>query len=289
MPLILAQQAETDLPLDLQGVLPEHFCNSDITTISRTPIRLGRHAVELGELFSVSGQCDDELHLRGDFSHTHNVGSQMSSGLIRVEGSAGQQVGSRMSGGFIHVAGDAGDFLGSEMTGGRVAVNGKAGDHVGASFPGAKIGMNRGEIFVQGDVGGGCGLGMRRGTIVVGGDAGKLLGMNMRAGTIVVFGTPQPLVGAQMIRGTIVLAHPELQSVTEPTNTNDCEFLMLPTFLSGQTATVPFFGLLARWLSQAAAELGMQNSVEASKLKGIFEQFHGDSNHGGRGEVFLAR
>ena len=270
MALVVCQQVETKIPIEVPGVTPEALAGKSNLQISKFPIRHGRHEVELGELFKVSGSWGDSMTLVFDglLKAVHWIGAGQRSGTIQIQSAAGRHVGSQMSGGRIICQSNVSDYIGIEMTGGIITVAGDAGDCAGGHYPGSKFGMNRGSILISGNAGKGLGQAMRRGTIVVAGNAGELAGWNMLAGTIIVLGNCDRHVGASMKRGTIAVA-------------GDCAPQLLPTFTQGGRYRVPILSMLANWLKQQ--EFGH----DVSSLKTEFRQFNGDILSGGRGELLV--
>ncbi len=270
MTLVLTQQAETTIPIEVQGITPDRLLGNSLQQISRLPVWHGRRKLELGEVFQIDGSMDDSMTIiwDGNLRPVHWIGAGMTGGKIQIQSDTGRHIGSQMSGGEIFVTGGVSDFLGVEMTGGQIRVAGNAGDWVGGNYPGTKIGMNRGSILVDGNVGKGAGQAMRRGTIAIGGNVEELVGWNMLAGTILVFGSCGAHPGAGMTRGTIVLGGEE----NEP---------LLPTFRTGGSYTVPILRMLSRWLQQ------QDFHFDSTILESRFQQFDGDLLCGGRGEVFV--
>ena len=272
MALTLYQQAENNISIEANGIIPELLWGKTADQIRSLPVPCGNELVALGELFCVSGTLGkaDPVVFDGPLHNVNGIGTGMTSGVIRICGDAGNRIGVQMSGGEIRSTGDVGDHLGAEMTGGVIAVEGDAGDSVGAVLPGSKVGMNRGTILVRGSVGKGAGELMRRGMLIVGGNAGDLLGWSMRAGTIVVFGKTGEHVGAEMIRGTIILG-------------GGLHCSLPASFQQGGTFGMPAVSLITNWLKQTHPEF----DVDVSKLETMFELFHGDFLQGGRGEVLI--
>jgi formylmethanofuran dehydrogenase subunit C len=269
MSLHLTYKAESSIPVDAEGLVPERVCGRSLGEIERQSLLHGNRRVPLAELFNVSGDADDgQLDLEGDLSRVHGIGAGLSGGTIRVHGSAGRHVGSRMTAGRIEVRGDAGDWLGSEMQGGEIHVLGDAGDAVGAALPGAVKGMAGGVIAVEGDAGHQLGSGMRRGLIAVAGKAGDMLGVNMLAGTILTMAGCGAHPGANMRRGTIVLAGGDSTQ-------------LLPTFRYACRYRPGFLPLVVKQLERCG--LRLDPSVAAAE----YDLFGGDMLDLGRGEIFV--
>ena len=263
----LERKLETKTLIEVFSITPSAVSGLSIEQLRQQPVFLGNQPVELGELFSVSGDPAD-LHHRwtGNLSRVGGIGYQMESGWIQVDGPVGNHLGSRMSGGSIQVSGDAGDFLGAEMTGGLIHVRGNAGHSAGATYDGGQLGQNGGVILVEGSAADLVGSGMRRGVIAVAGDVGDRCGFNMKAGTIVVLGQVGRQLGQEMIRGSICL----MQEPKDP----------FPGFAAGGWQVLPVPGLLNVYLK----ELGFRHAWGAAR----WQIRHGDLLHGGRGELLIA-
>lgn len=269
MPLTLTYKAQTSLPVELEGILPETLAGKTLAEIERLPIQHGNRTLPLGELFAVRGVAADErLVLEGNVAGVHWIGAKMSRGTIHILESAGRHVGSQMSGGEIVVEGHAGDWLGAEMRGGQIRVRGDAGHLVGAAYRGSSRGVTGGTILVHGRAGHEVGASMRRGLIAVGGAAGDLIGCNMLAGTILVFGDAGIRPGAEMRRGTIALFGPN----SPP---------LLPSFRRGAKFYPPMLRLLLRDLRARGF------SIDTKYDERPVELHHGDLLALGHGEILL--
>ncbi len=269
MTLRLTFKAATNLPVEVEGVVPETTCGRSLEEVARLPVFHGNRRVPLGELFEVAGDTDQPcVEFTGDLRGVHWIGAGMTGGTLRVAGSAGRHVGSDMQAGRIEVRGDVGDDLGTALKGGEISVLGSAGDRVGAAHRGARRGMTGGTIAVAGDAGHEVGAGMRRGLIALGGKAGDWIGANLLAGTIVAAGGAGRQAGANMRRGTILLGggrRPEL----------------LPTFRYTCRYRPPFLPLLAKELERCGFPL------DASLSRSEYDSFSGDHLELGRGEILL--
>jgi len=206
MPLKLLLLDQTTLPIEIEGLVPLALRGKSIAEIERWPARCGRDVVALAEFFKVSGDArEDQLLLEGDLRAVHGLGSGLTEGTIRIEGSAGRHLGAQMRGGTIVVSGDAGDWAGAELRGGLLDIRGRAGDCVGSAYRGSRKGMTGGTILIGRDAGHECGRAMRRGTLAIGGSVGDGLGYDLIAGTILVRGRCGQRPGAGMKRGTLAL------------------------------------------------------------------------------------
>ena len=209
MSLILTYNADTTVPVEIEGFTPAWARDRSLDEIRRFEVYHGNRRTPLGELFNIDGSAADlQFDFHGDLSGVHWIGAHMREGEILVHGSAGRHIGSEMVGGKISVEGDVGGWAGAEMHGGLIHISGSAEHLVGAAYRGSAKGMTGGTILVEGNVGNEVGLTMRRGLIAVGGNAGDLLGFNMIAGTVLVFGGCGIRVGAGMRRGTLGLLGP---------------------------------------------------------------------------------
>ena len=269
MPLDLTYNADTPIPVEIEGLTPTALQELSLNEIRQQECFHGNEKLSLGDLFSVSGDPGDlEWHLHGDLSGVHWIGAHMTGGKIHVHGSAGRHIGSEMRGGEIIVDGDVSDWVGGEMRGGLIRINGRAGHLIGAAYRGSRVGMRGGTILIAGDAGNEVGHTMRRGWIVVGGKAGDTVGFNMLAGTVLVMGECGIRPGAGMRRGTLALfGSPRVD--------------LLPTFRFDCRHRPLVMQLLAKQLD------GFEMGFDTAPLRGELDQYHGDLLDGGRGEVLF--
>ena len=270
MTLELECHANTNLPIEVQGITPDQLKGCSESQIASCKIWFGRKQIEIGKLFRVRGRIDETETIvwQGNLQSVHWIGAGLTAGTMLIESDAGRHIGSQMRGGNISAQANVSDFVGVEMSGGTVRIHGNAGDLVGGNYPGSRFGMNRGTILIDGDAGRGTGQSMRRGTIAIGGNVGKLCGWNMLAGTIFVFGQCASEPGTGMTRGTIVLAG---KSASPPV-----------TFSPGGSYDSCTLGLMSNWLQRFDFE-------PASRLlEKRFQLWHGDKLNGGRGELLVA-
>jgi formylmethanofuran dehydrogenase subunit C len=271
MSLSLRYHAQTSVPVEIEGVVPDRLRGKSLAQIERLEIFHGNRKLHLAELFAVTGDPDDgRLDIEGDLSGVHFIGYGMTEGEIWVHGNAGRHLGGEMTGGRIMVSGSAGDWVGGEMHGGLIHVKGSAGHLVGAAYRGSKRGMTGGTILIEGDVGSEVGAAMRRGTLAVGGSCGDAAGFSMIAGTILIFGRCGIRVGAGMKRGTIVLFGPE-------------PLKLLATFRQADFDRPLFLRLVFHELAQ----LGFP--VDRNLLEIDMMLYHGDLIALGKGEVWMRR
>ena len=267
MALELELRQQPDVPLEVEGIVPDRLAGVGPDAIRRLPVSHGNRTATLGDWFRVTGDLasDETIVFRGDLRNVHWIGAHMKGGMLRVEGPAGRHAGSEMEGGTMEVWGDVGDWAGAQMRRGTLRVHGRAGHLVGAAYRGSVLGMRGGVILVDGDAGNEIGHSMRRGLIAVGGTTGDLVGFHMRAGTIVSGRCGGIRHGAGMVRGTLVFLTGEVP--------------LLPTFRRAGKFTAVSLGLLA-------ASLGRVGWKPSRWGKSPWMLAHGDLLAGGRGEIW---
>jgi formylmethanofuran dehydrogenase subunit C len=257
---------ETNIPVEAECLCPDRLAALRPVEIERLPVQHGNAQAPLAEFFQVAGDAaDGQIRIEGNCRRVKLIGSQMKSGSIEIEGSAGMHLGADMTGGLIRVHGNAGDWIGAEMCGGRIHVTGNAGHFVGSGYRGARRGMRGGAILIGGNAGNEVGNVMRRGLIAIGGDAGDFVGVSMIAGTVLVFGAIGSRPAAGMKRGTVGVfgQRPKL----------------LPTFRLGCTYHPPFLPLYFQQLR----EWGMHVNIEQAAFP--LARFSGDLVSLGKGEI----
>ena len=255
----LTLRAAPQVPLDLSPLLP------GVEIDARTPLRLGRRQVALGELFELAAEPAGELRLAGTDARCDRIGAGLGQGRIVVDGDAGACTGLGMTGGEIEVRGSAGALAGCEMSGGVLRIGGDAGEAPGGALPGAG-GMSGGAILLAGACGPRAGERMRKGLIVVGGDAGPHVAFGMRGGTIVVHGGCAEPPASSMRRGTLYLAKAPSR--------------LLPTFGDDGEHELLWLGLLDRHLR----ELGAVPPLPSRRVR----RWAGDLADLGKGELLVA-
>ena len=269
MPLVLTLRQAIPVRWQTPDLLPEKLAGKSTDELARLPVYVGAIPVALAHLFDISGCCEGgDVELEGDFSLLDGLGSDMTSGTMRIRGSVGHRLGANMAGGEIQLHGDAAAGVGLGMRGGTIRVNGNVGDHAGGRPSNQRIGMKGGALFIHGAAGDYLGAGMRRGVIAVEKTAGDCLGFGMLAGTILVFGRAGAFAGANMKRGTIALLGNGPNSLAA-------------TFHQGSISEPRFMRLLGVWLARNEFPLGSQ------LLDAPLRQYHGDSAKSIRGEVFV--
>ncbi|QDT54991.1 Formyltransferase/hydrolase complex Fhc subunit C [Caulifigura coniformis] len=268
MAVTLSLRQACGIPVEVDGVLPERLRGLSTDQVRQTAITQGNARLSIGDLFDVSGSCDDDLIVRwqGDLRTVKRIGEGLGSGTIVVEGSAGMHLGAGMTSGRIEVRGDVGDWAGAEMRGGLIRVFGSAGDCAGGGYRGSRRGMTGGEILIDGDAGNETGRVMRKGLIAVGGACRDFCGSRMIAGTILVGGTSGRGSGAGMKRGTIGLLGERPPEI-------------LPTFQRSGVLSPLFLTAYARRIEDAGME-GL-----ATLLEGPMQRWCGDRLTVGLGEI----
>ena len=162
MSLTLSYHAQTTVPVEIEGVVPDRLRDQSLAEIERLEAYQGNQKLVLADLFRISGDpADARIDFEGDLAGVHYIGYGMADGEIHVHGNAGRHLGSEMSGGRIEVEGDASDWVGGEMHGGLIRVAGSAGHLIGAAYRGSKRGMTDGTILIGGDVGNEIGAAVR--------------------------------------------------------------------------------------------------------------------------------
>lgn len=234
-------------PADFSAVLAGSWTGLTAAELAgRTVNVVGRGAVPLGELCTVTGKPDGTVRFTGDLRLARRLGSGLTEGAVTVEGSVGDETGTGMAGGAIHILGDA-------------------GDGTAAAAADARRGMTGGEFVVAGSVGEGAGGLMRRGLLAVGGGTGRHTGAGFIAGTIVVFGAVGPVPGLWSKRGSIVaLGAVEIPS----TYRYACTYQPMHTRLI---------------LTRLEAIYGLP--VEERHLSGFYRRYSGDLADLGKGEI----
>jgi formylmethanofuran dehydrogenase subunit C len=271
MPLTLTLHTPSSIPLEVDSVRLETVREQSPDEVLRTLVQRGNKQAPLGEFFSATGTARDDATLVwvGDCSRVKLIGAKLSSGTVRVEGTAGMHLGAEMTGGEVICEGDAADWVGAEMKGGRITVRGNAGHLVGAVYRGGRRGMTGGEILIHGSAGNEIGHTLRRGLIAIGGRCGDAVGVGMIAGTICLFGEPGIRHGAGMKRGTMVFFNP------------GPAIDVLPTFRSACSYQPVFLQLYLRELRSAGFRLADEYFTSR------YRRYNGDLLELGRGEMLV--
>ncbi len=264
--LVLALKQEPDQRLDLSPLVPHLLAGKSEAEIAAIELQTTKHKVTVGDAFTLKPGDASSIRFEGGSARLDNIGLDLKSGEIVVEGACGLYVGRAMSAGTILVTGDCGPFAGSAMSGGKLEIKGDAGDLLAAPQDGEMEGMTGGLLVVRGSAGARAGDRLRRGTIVIEGAAGDHAGSRMIAGTLIVLGTAGALPGTLMRRGTILLgSHTPLA----------------PTFVTcGRNGFGSFSALFARLLRPTS-------EAAAAAFSRPLERFAGDMAALGKGEILL--
>jgi formylmethanofuran dehydrogenase subunit C len=262
--ITLTLRAPLDRALDADAIAADRFGTLSAQEISALPLWDGRDSVALGDVFSVAGERTQTVVLEGDLAKLHSVGSMMSAGALRIEGSIGDAVGARMQGGAITVQGSAGNDAGSAMSGGSLVIAGDVGDRAGGALQGASKGMTGGHIIVRGGAGREAGARMRRGILCCAA-AGAHAGLGMIAGNIIIAGAIGDAPGAGNKRGSIVA----LGGVRVP-----------QTYAYACTYRPPHLLLMFRFLRERFAL-----AVDDAHVHGLYRRYSGDLAEIGKGEI----
>jgi formylmethanofuran dehydrogenase subunit C len=269
MAIRLTYNAETSVPVEIEGFTTDWACDKSMAELERFEIFHGNCKIPMAEMFTISGDASDKcMEFEGNLSGVHWIGAHMESGLVRIHGNAGRHVGSQMRGGKIIVDGDARGWVGSEMHQGLIHIKGNAGHLTGSAYRGSSKGMTGGTILIDGNAGNEIGLTMRRGMIAIGGTAGDMLGFNMIAGTVVVFGECGIRPGAGMRRGTLALLGENPPQ-------------LLPSFRHAATYQPQFMKLMLRSLIDKG--FGVHEDLMGAEI----DLYHGDLVALGRGEIWF--
>ncbi len=265
MKLILHTQPE--VPLEAEVISPDQLSGKTAEEAATLTVFHGNRQKKLGDFFTITGEVKEGVvELEGDLSKVKLIGSEMTYGCLKIQGSVGAHLGAEMSGGEIIVEGDASDWVGREMSDGRICIKGNAGHMVGSAVRGSSIGIQGGEIIIYGNAKNEVGNGMRRGLIAIGGDSGDFTGVNMKAGTIVVLGKLGQRPGAGMVRGTIISTH---------------NAVLLPTFTYNTTYQPTVLKSILIYLRK----LGFL--IKGEHINGNYQRWSGDSIELNKGEILL--
>jgi formylmethanofuran dehydrogenase subunit C len=259
-------RAPPDQRLDVSPLTPDKVAGLDAAAIEALPLQTGRHRVTVGDVFRVHPGDAAHIVFEGGSDRFDRLGCAMKSGVLEVEGDAGQQAGRLMAGGTLTIRGNAGGWAASGMLGGFVEILGDAGGFLGGPLSGERTGMRGGIVLVRGKAGPRAADRLRRGLVIIEGDAGEHAGSGMVAGTLVVCGAAGGLPGILMRRGTIVLGR---------------QAELAPSFVASGAAPAVFSGLLAR-------SVGPVSEAATGCVRGAASRYLGDMAVSGRGEVFVS-
>lgn len=249
--------------IDASVLIPR---SAPIAELAALSISIGNRQYRWSDVFDIAGEAGNEWTVP-DCPNYLNLGQGMSTGLLRVEGHAGDFAGCRMTGGKLEVHGSAGYRLGASLAGGFITVSGNVEAEVGGPATEFFEGMTDGEILIAGSAGPRAGFRMRRGLIAMH-RAGEQAGHHLQAGTLLV--TQGPLVhpGLGMKRGTIICLDADAKPGWLPYYQPDC--IYRPVILQM---------ILGR-----LASLGFHLPPEARQAR--YQLYTGDRLTQGKGELF---
>ncbi|MDG6222283.1 MAG: formylmethanofuran dehydrogenase subunit C [Candidatus Bathyarchaeota archaeon] len=244
-------------PIEGRSITPDVFAGKTIKEVSELEAWEGNRKLTLADLFEISDDTDskDMIKIVGDASKVRNVGMNMTSGKILVDGEIGWHVGEMMRGGSIVVTGNTGSWAGSQMKGGTIEIKGDTGDYIGSAYRGSDKGMTGGTVIVHGNAGNEIGNNMKGGLIKVMGTVGIFAGVHMHGGTILIQGESARRAGGHMTGGKIILMG----------KTED----VLPSF--------------------SIEEIKKSVKVEGEKVVGPFYLFEGDMAADGKGKLYISQ
>lgn len=208
--------------IDGSVLRPDRLASVKVAELKQQRITIGRHHYAWSDVFEIEGDPGSSWTLTGAANYLH-LATGLSSGLLRINGHAGDYAGQQMRGGRLEIQGSAGHSLGAGMQGGLITVTGDAGPQVGGPCHNTHVGMTDGEIIIQGSAGPRAGFRKRRGLIAAQ-RCEEQAGNHMQAGTIVVFQGPLHKPGLSMKRGTILCLDPKTEVTWLPYFQPDCVY-----------------------------------------------------------------
>ncbi len=251
--------------INCSALTPDSLNGKSINEISAIKLGTDKNALQVSDLFDISGSDTRELIFKNTTDKLDYIGANMSTGSISTDGDVGAYLGSGMKNGTISCSGNAGALAACSMRGGLLTISGNAGDFLGAGNEGSRKGMLGGTVIVKGNAGDRVGDQMRRGLILIEGNTGDYCGSRMIAGTIGVLGKTGSYTGFNMHRGTLLLkTHPKLHA----------------TMLDCGMHTLPFLSLLFKSFSAYVTEFSKLNNNRV-------QRFVGDTAYNGNGEILV--
>ncbi len=251
--------------LDLAPLTPDALAEKSAKDIAATLLWYGKQQIRADEAFDITGDNVNNIVFKNSSDKLDYIGSQMKSGSISIEGSAGNYLGFQMRNGDITLNGNASDFAASGMAGGSLKVNGNVADFLGGAIIGERRGMRGGLVIIKGNAGDRVGDQMRRGIILIEGNVGQYCASRMLAGTIGVLGNVGEYIGFGMRRGTLLLTQtPKLHATIQ-----DCG-----------THTLPFLSLMFKAFADLPTKFAALN-------KNRVQRYAGDLGNDGKGEILV--
>ncbi len=253
--------------LDISPLTPDTLTEKSAKDIAATLLWYGKQQVRADEAFDITGDNPNNIVFKNSSDKLDYIGSQMKSGSISIEGSAGNYLGFQMRNGDITLNGNASDFAASGMAGGSLKVNGNVADFLGGAIIGERRGMRGGLVIIKGNAGDRVGDQMRRGIILIEGNVGQYCASRMIAGTIGVLGNVGEYIGFGMRRGTLLLTQtPKLHATIQDCGTHTLPFLSL-MFKAFQDLPTRFAQIKQNRVQRYAGDLGNDGKGEILVFK----------------------
>lgn len=141
--------------------------------------------LDFKELNEIIAKCAEDCEIQNCLGQRF-IAAGSDSGVITVNGTAGNALGAYLNGAQIVVKANAQDAVGDTMNEGKIIIHGNIGDAAGYA-------MRGGKIFIKGNAGYRAGIHMKAykekvPVMVIGGNAGSFLGEYQAGGIIIVLG-----------------------------------------------------------------------------------------------------
>ncbi len=160
----------------------------DISAIKKTMVCYGNKKYKLSELFVISGDDFNNIHLTNANDRMDNIGCNFENKTLTIKGNVGYGLARNMHSGEINLYGNAGDNACSGMSGGSVYIHGHAGAGLCCLPTGLNQGLIDGFIYVKKNVGANSIIRMRRGNVVIEGNIGSNSCLELISGSVTVLG-----------------------------------------------------------------------------------------------------
>lgn len=283
--LELTLKGPLDARIDGSNLTPGKLSSMPLAELMALPLRCANsNTLRLDELFWVQRPDGpaDALVIRGDCRSIDGLGHRMTSGILLIDGHAGDRIAAEIAGGAVVVAGSAGDEACMGMRGGLVAIGGDCGDRMGAPLAGQRSGIRGGDIMIAGNAGARACQRMRRGTVWIAGDVADHLAHRMVAGTILVQGHVSSQWGTGMRRGSLLFTR-------EPIRESGA------SLSPGRRLELSFLPLIWKHLHSLQLQIQGTEGISAKSLWPLLplpstrwvDRRIGDLAIGGKGEVLI--
>lgn len=244
---------------------PAYLAGKSLAQIAALSIEHGRTRMRLDQVFVISGQDTQDLHIKNSSSQLDYLGANMGSGSLLVEGDAGMYLGFGMKGGEVHCLGNTKSFAACNMQNGLLIIDGNTVDFLAGASAGLRKGMAGGTVVLKGNAGDRVADQMRRGLVLIEGNVGDYCGSRMIAGTVGVLGNVGLYAGFSMRRGTLLFSRePQLHATMQACGSH----------------TLPFLTLLLKSFAPYSTRFANSN---AQRVK----RWLGDAANNGMGEILL--